>query len=253
MGKRKTGQKKDGKLTRREFIRDTGSLMGGVAITSALLLSACKSQEGETETSETTRTTPSGDIIYSPDTQREDRIPPGQHEAENWPVLQYGGVPNIDTSTWKFTISGLVENDLVLNYPEFISLPMVKVFSDVHCVTGWSRLNNLWEGPSSRTMVDLAGIKPEAKFVIVKAYGGFTTNLTLADFLEEDVLFAVKHDDQPLSSQHGAPVRLVVPRLYFWKSAKWVTGLEFTDEDRPGFWESAGYHNHGDPWKEERY
>jgi DMSO/TMAO reductase YedYZ molybdopterin-dependent catalytic subunit len=167
--------------------------------------------------------------------------------------LQAGGVPQIDTSSWSFTVSGLVENELVLNYSEFMQLPMVKVFSDVHCVTTWSRLSNLWEGPSSQMIADLAGIKPETKYVIVKAHGGFTANLTLSDFLEEDVLFTVKHDDQPLSAEHGAPVRLVVPRLYFWKSAKWVTGLEFTAEDHPGFWESVGYNNHGDPWKEERY
>ena len=245
---------KNKQLTRRDFLHDAGSLVGGAAITSAILLGACQRPTGETETSGTTPTvTTSDNIVYSPDTQRADRIPPGQHETGGWPVLQYGGVTQVDVSDWKFTISGLVGNNIVLNYAEFMELPVVKVFSDIHCVTGWSRLNNLWEGPSSRTMADLAGIKPEAKYVIIKANGGFTTNLTLADFLGEDVLFTVKHDGQPLSSQHGAPVRLVVPRLYFWKSAKWVTGVEFTREDHPGFWESNGYHNHGDPWKEERY
>ena len=247
-------REKTKQITRREFLRDAGSLVGGAAFTSALLLGACRGQTGKTTSNGTTQTntTPS-DIIYSPDTQRADRIPPGQYETENWPVLQYGGVPQIDTSDWTFTISGLVENEVMLNHSEFMKLPMVKVFSDIHCVTTWSRLDNLWEGPSSQTIMDLAGIKPEAKYVIVKAHGGFTTNLTLADFLEEDVLFAVKHDNQPLGPRHGAPVRLVVPRLYFWKSAKWVTGLEFTEEDHPGFWESIGYHNHGDPWIEERY
>ena len=247
-------REKTKQITRREFLRDAGSLVGGAAFTSALLLGACRGQTGKTTSNGTTQTdtTPS-DIIYSPDTQRADRIPPGQYETENWPVLQYGGVPQIDTSDWTFTISGWVENEVMLNHSEFMKLPMVKVFSDIHCVTTWSRLDNLWEGPSSQTIVDLAGIKPEAKYVIVKAHGGFTANLTLADFLEEDVLFAVKHDNQPLDPRHGAPVRLVVPRLYFWKSAKWVTGLEFTEEDHPGFWESVGYHNHGDPWLEERH
>jgi DMSO/TMAO reductase YedYZ molybdopterin-dependent catalytic subunit len=254
MGRKKSRPGKDKQITRREFLHSAGSLVGGAAVTSALLLSACRGPTDETETNGTTHTTPSGDIIYSPDTQRENRIPPGQHEVESWPVLQYGGVTQIDTDDWKFTISGLVENNKVLNYSEFMELPMVKVFSDIHCVTGWSRLDNLWEGPSSQTIVDLAGIKPEAKYVIVQAnYGAFTTNLTLADFLEEDVLFTIKHDNQPLSPEHGAPVRLIVPRLYFWKSAKWVTGLEFAEKDRPGFWESYGYNNHGDPWKEERY
>ena len=242
------------KLTRREFLRDAGLLVGGAAITSALFLGACR-PAGETTSSKTTQpdTTLPSDVIYSPDTKREDRIPPGQHETENWPVLQSGGVPRIDTSDWTFTITGLVDNEVMLNHSEFMALPMVKVFSDIHCVTTWSRLDNLWEGPSAQTVADLAGIKPEAKFVIVKAHGGFTTNLTITDFLEEDVLFAAKHDDQPLTAQHGAPVRLVVPRLYFWKSAKWVTGLEFTEEDHPGFWESVGYHNRGDPWLEQRH
>lgn len=249
MGKEKSKPKKDKKLTRREFIHNAGWLVGGAAVASSLLLSACQNNEEDTET----QTTLPEDVIYSPDTQREDRIPPGQHEVENWPALQYGDIPDVNTSTWKFTVSGLVENNVVLNYAEFIGLPMVKVFSDIHCVTGWSRLDNLWEGPSSQTIANLAGLKPEARFVIIKASGGFTSNLTLADFLEEDVVFAVKHDGQPITSQHGAPVRLVVPRLYFWKSAKWVTGLEFTNEDRPGLWESLGYHNHGDPWNEERY
>jgi len=134
-----------------------------------------------------------------------------------------------------------------------MSLPMVKVFSDIHCVTRWSRLNNLWEGPSSSIIKELVKIRPEARFVLIHAAAGFTTNLPLADFFQTDVLFAVKHEDKPLTPEHGYPVRLVIPRLYFWKSAKWVTGVEFMEKDRPGFWESAGYHDHGDPWKEERY
>lgn len=192
-------------------------------------------------------------VIKSPDTEREDRIPPGQGVTEKWPVLHYGVVPKIDTSRWTFTISGLVEKERVLNYQEFMLLPMVRVFSDIHCVTGWSRLNNLWEGPSSSVIKKLTKILPEAKFVIVRSAGGFTTNLPLGDFFAPDVLFALKHDDKLLTLEHGYPLRLVVPRLYFWKSAKWVIGVEFVGEDRPGFWESLGYHNRGDPWKEERY
>jgi len=238
-------------LSRREFLQEAGSIVGGVALTSALLLGACREPESTIDTS---GITPTGSgVIFSPDTKREVRIPPGQYKTEGWPVLQYGGVPQINTSQWTFTISGLVDKEVVLNHAEFMALPMVKVFSDIHCVTTWSRLDNLWEGPSSKTLADLAGIKPEAEYVIVKAHGSFSTNLTLADFLEKDVLFAVKHDNQPLTTQHGAPVRLVVPRLYFWKSAKWVTSLEFTLEDHPGFWESAGYHNRGDPWLEQRH
>ena len=193
------------------------------------------------------------EIIKSPDTAREQRVPPGQQLTEKWPALHHGGVPGIDASGWTFTISGLVEKERELSYKEFTSLPMVKVFSDIHCVTGWSKLDNLWEGVSAGRIKELVKILPEARFVIVRAEGGFTTNLTLDDFFQPDVLFAVKHNDQPLSPQHGYPVRLVVPRLYFWKSAKWVTGIILTAEDSPGFWESHGYHNHGDPWTEERY
>jgi DMSO/TMAO reductase YedYZ molybdopterin-dependent catalytic subunit len=147
----------------------------------------------------------------------------------------------------------LIEKERALNYKEFSSLPKIEVFSDIHCVTGWSRLDNMWEGVGSREIRNLVRILPEAKFVIIYAENGFTTNLSLEDFFEPDVLFTIRYNDMPLSAEHGAPVRLVVPRLYFWKSAKWVTGIEFIDKDRPGFWETRGYHNHGDPWTEERY
>jgi DMSO/TMAO reductase YedYZ molybdopterin-dependent catalytic subunit len=192
-------------------------------------------------------------IIRSPDTRREVRIPPGQHLTENWPVLHYGSVPKIDRAKWTLKISGLVEQAKTISYPEFAALPQTKVFADIHCVTTWSKLNNLWEGVRTLELQKLVKISPAAKFVIVHAAPSFTTNLSREDFFEPDVLLTVKHDDQPISADHGAPVRLVVPRLYFWKSAKWVTGIEFVENDRPGFWESAGYHNHGDPWKEERY
>ena len=193
------------------------------------------------------------EVIKSPDTERRERVPPGQKLTEKWPALHHGSVPGIDTSRWTFTISGLVARERKLSYEEFRSLLQVKVFSDIHCVTGWSKLDNLWEGVSTSVIRELSRILPKAKFVTVHAEGGFTTNLSLDDFFQPDVLFAVKHNNEPLSPKHGYPVRLVVPRLYFWKSAKWVVGVEFTKEDRPGFWESHGYHNHGDPWKEERY
>lgn len=196
---------------------------------------------------------PELELIRSPDVERENRIPPGQRLVNQWPVLHYGQVQRIDPSSWRFSISGLVEKELWLDYREFMSLPRVRVLSDVHCVTGWSKLDNLWEGVSASQLKKLVRILPEARFVIVHAAGGFTTNLQISDFFEPDVVFAVKHDGKPLTPEHGFPVRLVVPRLYFWKSAKWVTGVEFTAEDRPGFWESHGYHNRGDPWKEERY
>jgi DMSO/TMAO reductase YedYZ molybdopterin-dependent catalytic subunit len=192
-------------------------------------------------------------IIRSPDTEREVRVPPGQRVTEKWPVLHYGSVPRIEITDWRFNISGLVKQERRLGYKEFTSLPRVKVFSDIHCVTGWSRLDNLWEGVSTGEIRELVKILPEARFVIVNGAGGFTTNLSWDDFFASDVLFALAHNGQALTPEHGHPLRLVVPRLYFWKSAKWVTGIEFVARDKPGFWESAGYHNHGDPWKEERY
>jgi DMSO/TMAO reductase YedYZ molybdopterin-dependent catalytic subunit len=191
--------------------------------------------------------------IISPDTQRPNRLPPGQRLTDKWPVLHYGKIPNIDVKKWIFKITGLVEKERTLTYDELVALPQVEVFSDIHCVTTWSRFNNTWEGVSTGTIAEIAGIKPEAKYVIVKGEGGFTTNLPRQDFLAEDALFALKHDGKPLTAEHGGPVRLVVPRLYFWKSAKWVTGIELKAKDEPGFWEKAGYHIHGDPWREERY
>ena len=192
-------------------------------------------------------------IIRSPDIEGKNRVPPNQRLTEKWPVLHHGGVPSIDVSKWTFRIWGLVEKERKLSYEEFMALPSVTVLSDVHCVTGWSRLDNTWEGVSTQVIKELVKVFPEAKFVILHGAGSFTTNLSLNDFLESDVLFAIKHNGEPLTPEHGYPLRLVVPRLYFWKSAKWVEGVEFTAKDRRGFWESRGYHNHGDPWKEERY
>ena len=191
-------------------------------------------------------------IIQSPDTRRANRVPPGQHLVRDWPVLHHGDVPRLETPKWTFFIRGLVNKERQLDYAEFAALPRVKVFSDMHCVTTWSMLDNTWEGPSTRVVTELVKVKPEAGFVIVHGANGFTTNLTLADFLAQDALFTFSHNGKALNAEHGGPVRLVVPQLYFWKSAKWVTGIEFTVQDHPGFWERAGYHNHGDPWTEER-
>jgi DMSO/TMAO reductase YedYZ molybdopterin-dependent catalytic subunit len=193
------------------------------------------------------------DIIKSPDTERAERVPPGQKLTEKWPALHYGSIPKIDISEWQFNVFGLVEKERRLSYAEFAALPQVQVYSDIHCVTGWSKLDNLWEGVSSSQIKELVNILPEAKFVMVHSLGGFTTNLSLDDFFQPDVLFALKHNGETLTKEHGYPLRLVVPRLYFWKSAKWANGVEFMAEDKRGFWESGGYHNHGDPWKEERY
>jgi DMSO/TMAO reductase YedYZ molybdopterin-dependent catalytic subunit len=241
------------RVTRREFIKDAGILLGGAAIGSITLANACSGIGGKTTSPPTTPISQIPGVVYSPDTLRANRLPPGQVEVTTWPQEQYGSTPQISVDNWTFTISGEVENNVTLSYADFIALSSERVFSDVHCVTGWSLLNNLWEGYGSQTITDLVKLKSDANFVIVSASGGFTTNLTISDFLQMDVLFAVEHNGSALVPDHGGPVRLVVPRLYFWKSAKWVTGIEFTAADHPGFWESNGYNNHGDPWLEERY
>lgn len=166
-------------------------------------------------------------VIKSPDTSRKNRVPPGQSLTKDWPVLHYGPVPSIDTSGWTISIFGLVDKVRKLDHQEFMSLPRVKVMSDIHCVTTWSRLDNLWEGVSTAAIKELVKFSLDAGHVMVHGLGGFTTNLSISDFFQEDVLFALSHNGKPLVPEHGYPVRLVVPRLYFWKSAKWVTGIEF--------------------------
>lgn len=168
-------------------------------------------------------------------------------------MLHAGSVPRFDPLTWDFRVFGLVEAPFRLDYQQFISLPKVKIISDVHCVTAWSTLDNEWEGVSVRELMKRVKIRPEARFVVAHAEQGFTTNLPIDAFLGNDVLFAYAHNGKPLDPDHGWPLRLVVPKRYFWKSAKWVRGVEFTSEDTPGFWEVRGYNNNADPWKEERY
>jgi DMSO/TMAO reductase YedYZ molybdopterin-dependent catalytic subunit len=194
-------------------------------------------------------------VIVSPDTRRHQRLPPGQSRTQKWPVLDASGPPAIDPARWTFGIHGLVSNPVTWSWEEFQALPRVQVFSDFHCVTRWSRLGNVWEGPSTRHLLELVGgAQPEARFVLVHAYdGGWTTNLPLTDFLAEDALVALLHDGEPLAEEHGGPARLIVPQLYAWKSAKWVSAIELLDKDRAGFWERNGYHMHGDPWQEQRH
>jgi DMSO/TMAO reductase YedYZ molybdopterin-dependent catalytic subunit len=197
---------------------------------------------------------PEGAVI-SPDTYRAERIPPGQSRTRKWPVLDASGPPRVDLSTWKLRVFGRLGQAVEWNWKEFLELPRVKVFADFHCVTRWSRLGNVWEGVSTRELINRAGgLMPGAEFVLAHGYdSGFTTNLPVADFLAEDALVAITHDGQPISTDHGGPARLIVPQLYAWKSAKWVSGLELLDHDDAGFWESNGYHMRGDPWREERY
>jgi DMSO/TMAO reductase YedYZ molybdopterin-dependent catalytic subunit len=182
-----------------------------------------------------------------------DRLPPGQYVTEKWPVLHYGEVPRVDLKRWSFRIWGLVERPLELSYEEILKEPKVAVRCDIHCVTRWSKLDNLFEGVAVRGLLERARPLPEARYVMVHAEHGFTTNLPLEDLTKDNVLLAYAHDGQPLTPEHGWPLRLVVPHLYFWKSAKWVRGFELMAQDRPGFWETYGYHMRGDPWKEERY
>jgi DMSO/TMAO reductase YedYZ molybdopterin-dependent catalytic subunit len=187
------------------------------------------------------------------DPANKSRVPPGQTVTEGFPVLHYGRVPRFDPAKWDFSFFGLVEKPFKMSYDEFTALPKVRTKSDIHCVTSWSRLDNEWEGVPAVEVINRARLLAEAKYVIVHAEERFTTNLSLEDITREGVLFASKHDGANLSADHGWPLRLVVPHLYFWKSAKWVRGLEFIATDRPGFWETHGYHMRGDPWKEERY
>lgn len=182
-----------------------------------------------------------------------DRIPPGQELTEKWPVLHYGDIPPFKPEQWDFSITGLVARPLRWSYQEFMALPTVRDISDIHCVTGWSKFDNDWEGVSVKALLAQAHLTPEARNVLVHAEQGYTSNLPLAALLDDDVLLAYKHNGEDLAPDHGWPLRLVVPKLYFWKSAKWVRGLELKAQDERGFWENYGYHNHGDPWKEERY
>jgi DMSO/TMAO reductase YedYZ molybdopterin-dependent catalytic subunit len=194
--------------------------------------------------------------IASPDVQRAERLPPNQTLTRKWPILHAGAVPPSDPANWTFSVVGLVESPWRSTYQEFLELPRCQVRADMHCVTGWSKLDNVWEGVATRTLLALAHPKPAARFVLVHAEYGFTTNLPLDDFLGIDCLFAWKHNGELLAPDHGFPLRLVVPRLYAWKSAKWVRGIEFMAEDRAGFWESwenGGYHMRGDPWTEDRF
>ena len=179
--------------------------------------------------------------------------PPGQFVTEKFPVLTYGETPTIDLKTWRFRIFGLVEEEVTLRWEEFMRLPQTAVTADFHCVTQWSRLDNLWEGVAFKEVVRLARVKPEAMYVTIHCYGSYTTNLPLDVLMEDDVLLAHRHDGKPLALEHGGPLRLVVPKKYAWKSAKWVNGLELMAQDRAGFWEQLGYNNNADPWKEERF
>ncbi|MCU0464643.1 MAG: sulfite oxidase-like oxidoreductase [Anaerolineae bacterium] len=181
------------------------------------------------------------------------RLPPGQTLTEDFPVLTYGPTPRFNPDTWTLRAFGAVERDTSWTWAQFQTLPTIKLTCDIHCVTRWSKFDTVWEGVSFKHIAELVGVKPEAQHVIAHCEHGYTTNVPLEDMLRDEVMLALRYDDQPLDAEHGGPLRTLVPHLYLWKSAKWVRGLEFSASDKPGFWEVGGYHNYGDPFREERY
>ncbi|MDA5194256.1 sulfite oxidase-like oxidoreductase [Govanella unica] len=182
-----------------------------------------------------------------------DRLPPGQREVKDWPVLDMGYQPTIPNHLWRLTIDGLVTTPLTWTHADFMAQPQVDLVTDIHCVTQWSRYDNHWNGITSAHVLALVQPKPAAKHVIFHSYDGYTTNVALDVFAAPDVLLAHSWEGAPLTKEHGGPVRIMIPRFYFWKSAKWIKRIEFSAEDKPGFWEVRGYHNTADPWKEDRY
>jgi DMSO/TMAO reductase YedYZ molybdopterin-dependent catalytic subunit len=195
------------------------------------------------------------DVIQSPDTQRAERLPPGQQRTLSWPVRHSGDVPSFDPASWDLAIfpKPLVASVKRFTWAAFSTLPRIAVFADFHSDAGWSKLDNLWDGVATRELMKHVIVTGDPKFVMIHCEHGFTVNLSLDDFLAEDCLFAMRHDGADLAPEHGGPLRLVVPRLYAWKSAKWVRGIELMTEDRPGFREAEhGFNDRGDPWCEER-
>jgi DMSO/TMAO reductase YedYZ molybdopterin-dependent catalytic subunit len=185
--------------------------------------------------------------------RKEGRLPPGQSLTLDFPVLHIGRTPTFDEATWDLRVFGLVEREMRWSWGEFAALPTVQLTCDIHCVTKWSKFDTVWEGVRFRDFVQLFGVKPEAKHVIAHCEYGYTTNVPLDVMLDEDVLLAYRFDGKPLEPDHGYPLRTLVPKRYFWKSAKWLRALEFSAHDKPGYWEQGGYHNEGDPFKEERF
>jgi DMSO/TMAO reductase YedYZ molybdopterin-dependent catalytic subunit len=181
------------------------------------------------------------------------QLPPGQVWTEQFPVLTYGDTPRIDLKQWRLQVCGLADKPREWTWEEFLALPHKTQTCDIHCVTRWSKADTTWEGIPFSEVYKLLKPKPEAEAVMIHCYGGYTTNMILKELLDDDVMFAFKYEGQPLAPEHGGPMRLLVPKLYLWKSAKWVRGLEFINANLPGFWETNGYHIHGDPWTEERF
>jgi DMSO/TMAO reductase YedYZ molybdopterin-dependent catalytic subunit len=191
--------------------------------------------------------------LLAPQPARRDRLPPGQRLVKDWPVLDLGVQPHVPLEIWKLTIDGAVQNPVAWDWDAFMAQPQRTFVSDIHCVTAWSRYDNRWEGVAASHVLQTVRPKPEARHLVLHSHDGYTTNVTLDVFSAPDVLIAHSWEGAPLDREHGGPARLVIPGSYFWKSAKWLRRIEFLAEDRPGFWEERGYHNEGDPWKQQRY
>ena len=192
-----------------------------------------------------------GGKVKDPETAA--RIPPGQYLTTKFPVLHYGSVPKTDLRTWNFRIWGEVDSPFTLTWDEFKALPRKTVHTDIHCVTRWSKLDTTWKGVAIQTILETAQVRPNATHVLAHSEQGYTANLPLSVLNDDDVMLTDTFNGEPLEPEHGYPLRLLVPRRYFWKSAKWIRGLEFLDHDILGFWERYGYNNDADPWKEERF
>ena len=192
-------------------------------------------------------------ITGAPDPERASRLPPGQRLVTNWPVLDLGIKPDISREEWRLRVDGLVANPLEWDWAAYQAQPQIEDVSDIHCVTQWSRFDNRWSGVATAQLLSVVQPLPQANAVVLHGADGYTTNLTLERFAGDDCLIAHAHDGAALSRDHGGPVRAIIPRWYFWKSAKWLVRIELVAVDRPGFWEVRGYHNEGDPWTEQRY
>lgn len=183
----------------------------------------------------------------------DERKPPGQHLTSKFPVLHVGAIPDVRLESWAFALGGAVERSLSFDWQQFNALPQTERTEDFHCVTTWSRLDNRWSGVALETLFAMAGVQPQARFALISCYGDYTTSLPIEELLRPEVMIATRHDGAPLEPQHGGPARLVVPRLYAWKSAKWLQRIDLLEDEVLGYWEERGYHRVGDPWSEERF
>lgn len=181
------------------------------------------------------------------------RLPPGQYLVNDWPVLSAGATPRVALDQWRFRIEGLVGSPVSWTWEEFLKLPSKTYTVDISCVTKWTKFDMKWQGVSVDTLFEAVKLDPKAAFITAYSYGGYTTNLPIPEVINDQAFVAFQAYDKPLQSEHGGPARLVVPHLYFWKSAKWIQGFRIEEHEQLGFWETLGYHRHGDPWKEERY